>query len=172
MTTLIKLACNLPTPYCSSQRRQSLCVEGLAVCRYNNRLQRFHDGLTWCFVAGNLLKLVHDTREGSPQWRSGESHWMSAHPWVTAGHWPWLPSNQPLSEGKGDPAFENLSPGFGPKPASRIQGSSQNTLLQCGYINSHAVLASGLPKITSIHWLVIYLGFNSVFCRFLCCHRG
>lgn len=77
------LACNLSAPYRSVQK-ETYCHSALKVwlyvCRYNNRLQGLREGLTWCSVAGILFEPPYDTTEGSPQWRSGESHWTSAHP--------------------------------------------------------------------------------------------
>lgn len=152
------------------KRRQSLCPGGLAVSRYNNRLRSFNDGLTWCFVAGNFLKVAHDTSGGIPQWQSGESHWMSEHPWVTAGHWPWRPSNHPSERGGRSSGVRTWTRGLVQDRAVGSKGPVQRPYTSVG-IYSHAALASDLPKITGIHWLVMYLGVNSASCRFLCCQR-
>lgn len=138
MIVPLKITCNLHTPLYLSWRRpwHLIIIEW-----------RFRDWLTWCIVARNLLKAVRDTHEGIPQWQSGESHWMSAHPWVTAGHWPWLPLNQPLSDEMEILRLQQTwARRSGPKPGKWIQGFSTNSVLYWGQINLHLESASNIPK--------------------------
>lgn len=141
-----------------------ILVVCMFTCFYHDKLM-----LTWCFVAGILLAPLRDTSEGSPQWQSAESHWMSAHPWVIAGHWPWLPSNQPLSSRKrGILCLRGWSRGLlQERWAVGFQGSSQKpTLLQFRVYKI---------TINSTLWekkLVDYLHLSSVSGRFQSCQRN